>query len=115
MLQRVDQRKVVYLFMTVRNHSLMSNAKGPPIWKEKYGSYLRQRLFLGLISFSDLPQVVSMKFENDKGQQVEINFQNFEKILPGTKPGLTPVKFKNGREEWLKASKDEILEATVEE
>ena len=56
-----------------------------------------------------------MKIENDKGQQVEINFQNFEKILPGAKPGLTPVRFKNGREEWLKASKDEILEATVEE
>jgi hypothetical protein len=56
-----------------------------------------------------------MKIENDKGQQVEINFQNFEKILPGAKPGLTLVKFKNGREEWLKASKDEILEATVEE
>ena len=56
-----------------------------------------------------------MKFENDKGQAVEINFQNFESILPGAKDGLTPVKLKNGREEWLRAAKDEILEATVEE
>ena len=56
-----------------------------------------------------------MKFENDKGQRIEINFQNFEKVLPGTKPGFTLVKLKNGREEWVKATKDEILEATVEE
>jgi hypothetical protein len=57
-----------------------------------------------------------MKFENDKGQRVEINFQNFEKVLPGTKPGFTLVKLKNGREVWVKATKDEILvEATVEE
>lgn len=56
-----------------------------------------------------------MKFENDKGQPVVINFQNFESILPGATAGLTPVKLKNGREEWLKATKDEILEATVEE
>jgi hypothetical protein len=58
---------------------------------------------------------MTMKFENHKGQPVEINFQNFESILPGAKAGLTPVKLKNGREEWLKATKDEILEATVEE
>jgi hypothetical protein len=56
-----------------------------------------------------------MKFENDKGDQVELNFQNFEKILPGDKPGYTPVKFKNGKEEWLRATHSEILEATVEE
>jgi hypothetical protein len=58
---------------------------------------------------------MTMKFENDKGQPVVINFQNFESILPGAKAGLTLVKLKNGREEWLKATKDEILEATVEE
>src|SRR6266513_3052779 len=52
-----------------------------------------------------------MKFENYKGQRVEINFQNFEKVLPGTKPGFTLVKLKNGREEWVKATKDEILES----
>ena len=57
----------------------------------------------------------NMKFENDKGEQVEINFQNFESVLRGDKPGLTRVKLKNGREEWLKATKDEILEAAVEE
>ena len=56
-----------------------------------------------------------MKFENDKGDQVEINFQNFQQILTGAKPGLTPVKFKNGNEEWVRAEADEILEATVEE
>ena len=56
-----------------------------------------------------------MKFENDKGEQVEINFQNFDGVLLGAKPGLTRVKLKNGREEWLKATKDEILEVAVEE
>jgi hypothetical protein len=64
---------------------------------------------------SNSKERMTMKFENDKGQPVEINFQNFESILPGAKAGLTPVKLKNGREEWLKATKDEILEATVEE
>jgi hypothetical protein len=57
----------------------------------------------------------TMKFENDKGEQVEINFQNFERILPGAKPGFTPVKLKNGKEEWLQATQNEILEATAEE
>ena len=56
-----------------------------------------------------------MKFENDKGEPVEINFQNFERILPGAKPGFTYVKFKNGREECLQATENQILEATAEE
>ena len=56
-----------------------------------------------------------MKFENDKGEQVEINFQNFDRILPGAKPGFTPVKFKNGKEEWLQATENQIFEATAEE
>jgi hypothetical protein len=56
-----------------------------------------------------------MKFENADGQPVEINFQNFEKVLPETKPGLTRVKFKNGKEEWVKATEDEIVEASAEE
>ena len=56
-----------------------------------------------------------MKFENDKGQAVELNFQNFESILPDTKDGFTRVKFKNGNEDWIKAPNNEILEATVEE
>ena len=56
-----------------------------------------------------------MKFENENGKPVEINFQNFEKVLPGGKPGLTRVKFKNGNEEWIKASEDEIVEASAEE
>jgi hypothetical protein len=57
----------------------------------------------------------SMKFENDKGEQVEVNFQNFESILPAPKSGYTPVKLKNGKEEWLLATENEILEATAEE
>jgi ABC-type sulfate transport system substrate-binding protein len=57
----------------------------------------------------------SMKFENDKGEQVEVNFQNFERILPAAKAGYTPVKLKNGKEEWLLATENEILEATAEE
>ncbi len=56
-----------------------------------------------------------MKFINDKGEPVEINFQNFEKVLPGAKAGLTPVKFKNGKDEWIKATANEIIEATAEE
>jgi hypothetical protein len=56
-----------------------------------------------------------MKFKNDKSELVEINFQNFQSILPKSKAGFTAVKLKNGTEEWLQASQDEILEATVEE
>ena len=56
-----------------------------------------------------------MKFENDTGQLVEINFQTFEAVLRGGQFGLTPVKLKNGRQEWLKATEEEILEAAVEE
>ena len=56
-----------------------------------------------------------MKFVNDKGQAIELNFQNFESILPDTKAGFTRVKFKNGNEEWIKAPNNEILEAAVEE
>ncbi|HEY1232613.1 MAG TPA: hypothetical protein VGH22_04475 [Candidatus Binatia bacterium] len=56
-----------------------------------------------------------MKFENDKGEPVEINFQNFERILPAPKGGYTLVKLKNGKEEWLLATENEILEATAEE
>jgi hypothetical protein len=51
----------------------------------------------------------------DEGQLVEINFQNFEKVLPGGTPGLTHVKLKNGKEEWIKATEDEIVEASAEE
>lgn len=56
-----------------------------------------------------------MKFENDTGQMVEINFQTFEAVLRGAQFGLTPVKLKNGKQEWLKATEEEILEAAVEE
>lgn len=34
-----------------------------------------------------------MKFENDKGEPVEVNFHNFERIIPDGKAGFTPVKF----------------------
>ena len=56
-----------------------------------------------------------MKFENEKGEPVEINFQNFERILPGGKAGLTPVKLKNGLEICVQATENQILEATAEE
>ena len=57
-----------------------------------------------------------MKFVNDKGQAIELNFQNFESILQDTKEdGFTRVKFKNGNQEWIKAPNNEILEAAVEE
>ncbi len=57
----------------------------------------------------------NMKFENADGKLVEINFQNFEQTLPENKPGLSLVKFKDGRQEWVKATRDEIIEATAEE
>jgi hypothetical protein len=56
-----------------------------------------------------------MKFENDKGEQVEVNFQNFERILPAAKSAYTLVLLKNGKEEWLLATENEVLEATAEE
>ena len=55
------------------------------------------------------------EFENADGKPVEINFQNFEKMLPENKPGLSLVKFKDGRQEWIKATRDDILKATAEE
>lgn len=55
-----------------------------------------------------------MKFENPDGKLVEINFQNFEQTLPENKPGLSLVKFKDGRQEWVKTSRDEIVEVTAE-
>jgi hypothetical protein len=56
-----------------------------------------------------------MKFENSEGKLVEINFQTFEAILRGGNLGLTPVKLKNSKEEWLKATEEEILKAIAEE
>jgi hypothetical protein len=56
-----------------------------------------------------------MKFENADGKAVEINFQNFQEMLPENKPGLSLVKFKDGRQEWIKATRDDILKATAEE
>jgi hypothetical protein len=56
-----------------------------------------------------------MKFENADGKPVEINFQNFEKMLPENKSGLSLVKFKDGRQECIKATRDDILKATAEE
>jgi len=56
-----------------------------------------------------------MKFQNDKGEFVEVNFENFERILPGGTAGFTPVKLKNGQQELLQATENEILEATAEE
>jgi hypothetical protein len=56
-----------------------------------------------------------MKFENDKRESVEINFENFERILPGGQAGFTVVKLKNGQEIRVQATENEILEATAEE
>jgi hypothetical protein len=55
-----------------------------------------------------------MIFENDKGGKVEINFQNFDRILPGGQAGFTPVRLKNGEEICVQATPNEILEATAE-
>jgi hypothetical protein len=58
---------------------------------------------------------LNMKFENKDGKPVEINFQNFEKVLPGEEAGLTHVKFKDGTKDLIKATAQEIIEATAEE
>jgi hypothetical protein len=81
---------------TARKRSEVSSQEGGPIRKAK-----KERMI--------------MKFENDTGQMVEINFQTFEAVLRGAQFGLTPVKLKNGKQEWLKATEEEILEAAVEE
>ena len=57
-----------------------------------------------------------MTFYDHDGKPVEVNFQTFERIMHGGKQGLTPVKSKNDPAEyWLKATEEEILEASVEE
>ena len=57
-----------------------------------------------------------MKFENHDGKLVEINRHTFEFILKGTQHGLTPVKLKGDfTEYWLKATEEEILEASVKD
>ena len=52
-----------------------------------------------------------MIFRNSVNKEVEVNFNNFSHIPPGANLGLTPVKFKDGTEEWLKATDEEILNA----
>lgn len=56
-----------------------------------------------------------MIFENERGEKVEISFQNFERILPGGEAGFTLVKLKDGRQVQVQATENEILEATAEE
>jgi hypothetical protein len=53
-------------------------------------------------------------FKNDKNQNVEVHGGNFSHIPPGSNLGLTPVRFKDGSEEWLRATEDEIKRASVE-
>jgi hypothetical protein len=56
-----------------------------------------------------------MIFEDEKGTKVEISFQNFERILPGSEAGFTLVKLKDGRQVRVQATENEVLEATAEE
>ena len=57
-----------------------------------------------------------MKFENQDGEMIEVNFQNFERITRDVEGALTPVKLKNDTSvHWLKATQEEILAAVVEE
>ena len=56
-----------------------------------------------------------MNFQDERGQPVEINFQTFGSVLPETRRGLTHVRLKDGREVWVKAAKDAIVEASAEE
>jgi hypothetical protein len=52
-----------------------------------------------------------MIFRNQNDKPVEVNFRNFSHIPPGANLGLTPVKFKDGSDEWLKATEEEIVKA----
>ena len=57
-----------------------------------------------------------MKFENQDGKMIEVNFQTFERITRDVEGSLTPVKLKDDPTEyWLKATQEEILTASVEE
>ena len=91
----------------------LSYAEGPPTGGPSF--YYVRAAELNYIAVYAVLSLESMKFENDKGEQVEVNFQNFERILPAPKSAYTPVKLKNGKEEWLLATENEILEATAEE
>ncbi len=55
-----------------------------------------------------------MKFENDTGEPVEINFKNFKSILSTAEAGFTRVKLKDGQVVTVQATENKILEATVE-
>ena len=56
-----------------------------------------------------------MKFENADGKWIEVNFQNFERIIKDVEGALTPVKLKNDPTEyWLKATQQEIVEAAAD-
>jgi hypothetical protein len=57
-----------------------------------------------------------MIFTNQKGEDVEVNRGNFKQILRGSilGSGLTQVEFRNGTIEFLKATDEEILKASME-
>jgi hypothetical protein len=55
----------------------------------------------------------TMRFYNMEGSGIEINCYNFSCILGGSNIGLTPVKLKDGTEEWLRATEEDILRAVV--
>ena len=56
-----------------------------------------------------------MKFENQDGKPVEINFQNFQEILPGgDRSNFVRVKFKDGTVVAVKATAQEIADAVNE-
>ncbi|MGH7825320.1 MAG: hypothetical protein ACREQ7_09120 [Candidatus Binatia bacterium] len=52
-----------------------------------------------------------MIFYTQDNKPIEVNARNFSHIPPGHNLGLTPVKFKDGTEEWLTATIEEILRA----
>jgi hypothetical protein len=55
----------------------------------------------------------TMRFYNMEGSGIEINCYNFSCILGGSNIALTPVKLKDGTEEWLRATEEDILRAVV--
>ena len=59
-------------------------------------------------------EIVLMVFKNAKDNDVEVNRENFKRILRGDnalESGLLPIEFKNGTIEYLKATVEQIGKA----
>jgi hypothetical protein len=58
--------------------------------------------------------VPPMIFYTKDNKAVVVDFANFSHIPPGTNLAFTPVAFKDGTVEWIKAAEEEIRKAVNE-